>query len=183
MAFEENSYDRLAELGGSDFEIVDGEPDITGWKVKTEDGLKVGRVDDLLFNPASQSVRYIVMNFSGNELHLESARQVLIPIGMVDIYSKKDYRKSVVPVSDTEHLPRNRAYDPSLDGDIVVLKGVTIAQLNALPLYEKHHLSPDIEAAIQNIFEKPERKEDRAHHENHYRENADTHRYKARPKR
>lgn len=154
MAFEENSYDRLAELGGSNFEIVNGEPDITGWKVKTADGLKVGRIDDLLFNPASQKVRYIVVNFSGNELHLESDRHVLIPISVADLYSDKDYQKSIVPVSATEHLPRNGAYDPSNDGDVVVLRDVTIAQLNALPLYEKNHLSPDVERAIRQIFDR-----------------------------
>ena len=155
MAFEENSYDHLAELGGSKFEIVNGEPNITGWKVKTEDGLKVGKVDDLLFNPASQKVRYMIINFSGNELHLESNRQVVIPIGVADLYSDDEYQRSVISTTSTEHLPRDHHYDPALDGDVVVLPGVTIAQLNSLPLYEKKHLSPAIERAIKKIFEIP----------------------------
>lgn len=171
MAFEENSYDRLAELGGSKFEIVNDEPNITGWKVKTEDGLKVGIVDDLLFNPASQKVKYMVVNFSGNELHFEKDRQVLVPISVADLYSDKDYAKSIIQVSSTEHLTRKHAYDASQDGNVVVLAGVTIAQLNALPLYEKNHLSPDVERAIQKIFERPERTEmkEHAHYENHTR--------------
>lgn len=175
MAFEENSYDHLAELGGSKFEIVNGEPNITGWKVKTEDGLKVGKVDDLLFNPASQKVRYMVVNFSGNELHLESNRQVLIPIGVADLYSDNEYQRSVISTSSTEHLPRDRSYDPSVDGDVVVLPGVTIAQLNSLPLYEKNHLSPAIERAIKKIFEIPASNERResVQHQNRERQRSD----------
>ena len=169
MAFEENSYDRLAELGGSKFEIINGEPDITGWKVKTEDGLKVGRVDDLLFNPESQKVKYMIVNFSGNELHVESNRQVLIPINVADLYSEKGYEKSVISTGPTEYISRNNAYNPAKDGDVVVLPGITIAQLNSLPLSEKNHLSPDIERAIRKILERPaapaERKV-RAHHPN-----------------
>jgi hypothetical protein len=178
MAFEENSYDRLAELGESKFEIVNGEPNITGWKVKTEDGLKVGKVDDLLFNPASQKVRYMIINFSGNELHLESNRQVLIPIGVADLYSDDEYQRSVISTTTTEHLPGNRRYDPALDGDVVVLRGITIAQLNSLPLYEKNHLSPAIERAIKNILETPappERKETAQHQNQERQRSSDNH--------
>jgi hypothetical protein len=175
MAFEENSYDRLAELNGSKFEVIKGEPDITGWKVKTEDGLKVGRVDDLLFNPASQKVKYMIVNFSGNELHVEGDRQVLIPINIADLYSDKDYEKSVISTSSTEYISRNNAYNPAKDGDVVVLPGITIAQLNSLPLYEKNHLSPDIERAIRKILERPapaERKEP-VHHANPHKESSE----------
>lgn len=180
MAFEENSYDRLAELNGSKFEIINGEPNITGWKVKTEDGLKVGRVDDLLFNPASQKVKYMIVNFSGNELHVEGDRQVLIPINIADLYSDKDYQKGVISTSSTDYISRNNAYNPAKDGDVVVLPGITIAQLNSLPLYEKNHLSPDIELAIRKILERPataERKEP-VHHANQSSESGNTHRPK-----
>ncbi len=183
MAFEENNYDHLAELGGSKFEIVSGEPNITGWKVKTEDGLKVGKVDDLLFNPASQKVRYMVINFSGNELHLETNRQVVIPIGVADLYSDNDYQRSVISTTKTEHLPGDRNYDPAVDGDVVVLPGVTIAQLNSLPLYEKNHLSPAIEKAIKKIFETPaptERREP-VRHQNQERQRSDDNRRHSNP--
>ncbi len=53
MAFEENEYrsNHLEELSGSDYEIVDGEPDINGWDVIDHNGQKIGEVDELLFDP------------------------------------------------------------------------------------------------------------------------------------
>lgn len=53
-----NEYRRLEELGGSDYEIVDGEPHIKGWNIKDSLGAKLGKVHELLFNPASRKVRY-----------------------------------------------------------------------------------------------------------------------------
>lgn len=45
---EQNRYARLQKLGGSDYEIADGEPDIRGWEVRDESGKKLGEVDDLI---------------------------------------------------------------------------------------------------------------------------------------
>jgi len=42
-----------------DFEIADGEPDIRGWDVRSADGTKVGKVEDLLIDTAAMKVRYI----------------------------------------------------------------------------------------------------------------------------
>lgn len=154
MAYEEHTYGHLEELGGSKFEIVDDEPNIKGWDVKTGDGLGIGSVHDLLFNPQSRKVRYLVVDMNGNELHLDEGRRVLIPIGIAELYSKRDYKKSVVQVHrDGSYDKKHDPYDPAYDGNVVVLPGVNIAQLNALPLYEKDHLSPDIEMAIRKIFE------------------------------
>jgi hypothetical protein len=160
MAFEENTYNHLEELGGSDFEMVGGEPDIIGWDVKTEEGQKIGEIDDLLFNPQSRKVRYLVVD--SNKLHLDKGRKVLIPIGIADLYSKKERIRDDERAYDDnrnshseEYVVQRKghnAYDPAYDGNVVILPGVTIAQLNALPLYEKNHLSPQTETAIRKIF-------------------------------
>jgi PRC-barrel domain len=146
MAFEDITYEHLEELSRSDFEIVNGEPNIIGWDVKNGQGQKIGEVDNLLFNPQSRKVRYLVLNMDSNKLHLDKGRKVLVPIGIADLYRKSDKKD--------DRDDRRNAYDPAYDGDIVVLKGVSIAQLNALPLYEKGHLSHHIEIAIKNIFDK-----------------------------
>ena len=39
---------RLQELKRSDFDIVDGEPDIRGWDVKLAGGQKIGEVEELI---------------------------------------------------------------------------------------------------------------------------------------
>jgi hypothetical protein len=142
--------------------MVGGEPDIIGWDVKTEDGQKIGEIDDLLFNPQSRKVRYLVVDMDSNKLHLDKGRKVLIPIGIADLYSKKervrDDERAYEDDRDLHHKEYvvqrkgHNAYDPAYDGNVVILPGVTIAQLNALPLYEKNHLSPQTETAIRKIF-------------------------------
>jgi len=82
MALNESNTEgsRLEELGGSNYEIVDGEQNIKGWEVKNEKGVKIGEVDELLFNPASRSVRYLVVDLDDNELELENdGRKGLFP--------------------------------------------------------------------------------------------------------
>ena len=51
-----------------------------------------------------------------------------------------------------DRFPRVAA-DPADDGNVVYLHDVSAAQLDALPLYEKNHLSRHVEIAIRKIFE------------------------------
>ncbi|WP_158827944.1 DUF2382 domain-containing protein [Mucilaginibacter lacusdianchii] len=109
MAYNENSaeYNHLEELGGSDYEIVDGQPNIKGWDVKNEQGQVIGEVDELLFNPATQKVRYIVLDTDANDLALE-ARKVLIPIGVAELHENDD--DVIVPYATKERLETLPAY-------------------------------------------------------------------------
>ena len=84
-----NNYNNLEELGGSHFEIVDGQPDIKGWDVKNEQGKKIGEVDELLFDPSSRKVRYLIVDIDDNDLDLDDDKKVLIPIGVAELYTSK----------------------------------------------------------------------------------------------
>src|SRR5215217_5094991 len=85
MATKTNSRDRrLQELGGSDYEIVDGEPDIRGWDVKDASGQRIGEVDDLIFDTQALKVRYMKVDLEGKVLDTEP-RDVLIPIGLAQL--------------------------------------------------------------------------------------------------
>lgn len=64
----ENTNKRLQELGGSDFEIAEDQPDIRGWDVKDENGKKIGEVDELIFDEQSRKVRYIVLDLEEIEI-------------------------------------------------------------------------------------------------------------------
>jgi len=109
MATKTNSRDRrLQELGGSDYEIADGEPDIRGWDVKDANGQRIGEVDELIFDVQSRKVRYMVVDLDNNDLDLDD-RDVLVPIGLAQL---KD------------------------DGDDVILNNITADQLRALPEYD-----------------------------------------------
>jgi uncharacterized protein (TIGR02271 family) len=119
-----NDNNRLQELSGSNFKIADGEPNIKGWTVKDAQGRTIGEVDELLFDPQTRKVRYIVLDLEGNVLDLES-RDVLVPIGLAELHESDDD---------------------------VILPNVTAAQLQALPVYEKGNLSRDAETSIRNVF-------------------------------
>ena len=166
MAFVENNYYHLEELGGSDFEIAGDEPNIIGWPVKDDRGVKIGKVRNLLFDRQSRKVRYLVLDLDGNKFDLDDDRKVLIPIGIAELYRKDDERREHRH-HDRDHHPEDerrerrrddREYYPEDDGNVVVLPGVSYEHLNALPLYEKDHLSPHIEKAIRSIFRPDERR-------------------------
>ncbi len=115
---------RLLELGGSDYEIADGQPDIKGWDVKDQNGKRIGEVDELLFDPQTQRVYYMVVDLEDNVLDLEP-RDVLIPIGIASLHEKDDD---------------------------VVLPNVSVDTLRALPVYEKHNLTWDVENRTRHAF-------------------------------
>jgi stress response protein YsnF len=126
MAINENDNEenRLEELGGSDFEIVDGQPDIKGWEVKDAIGGDLGEVDELIFDRVSRKVRYIVVDLDENDLNLKS-RKVLVPIGLVTL--DEDDKEVVLPESEARHL-------------------------YALPEYEKGRITPALESGIRNTL-------------------------------
>jgi stress response protein YsnF len=119
-----NESNRLQELGGSDFKIAEGEPNIKGWTVKDPQGRTVGEVEELLFDPQTRKIRYIVLDLEGNVLDLEP-RDVLVPIGLAELNESDDD---------------------------VILPNVTAAQLQALPVYEKGNLTRDVETSVRNAF-------------------------------
>jgi hypothetical protein len=155
MAMEERVTHRLEELHGSGYELMDDQPDIVGWDVKSRSGKKVGEVTDLLFEPRTRKVRYLVVDLDDNELGMEEDREVLIPIGMAELYTKSEHRHSHRDID-----PAYDAYDPARDGNVVYLPDVSAEQLDELPLYEKNHLSPHVEIAIRKILGSADRDRD-----------------------
>lgn len=115
---------RLQELDRSDFEIVDGQPDIRGWDVKNSRGQKVGEVEDLIVDAQQKKVRYMVVDLDDNELDLDD-RKVLIPIGLAELH-KED--------------------------DDVLLPGVQSEQLRSLPGYDRDRLDEEAESRICNAL-------------------------------
>jgi uncharacterized protein (TIGR02271 family) len=122
MANDKNK--RLQELGGSDFEIAEGQPDIRDWDVKNERDQKIGEVDELIFDVQSMKVRYIVLDMDDNDFDLDD-RKVLVPIGIAQLHEKDDD---------------------------VILPGITAEQLRSLPDYDEDNLNPETENRIRNVF-------------------------------
>jgi uncharacterized protein (TIGR02271 family) len=125
MATDSNErHTRLQKLSGSDYEIMDGQPDIRGWDVKDDNGRQIGEVEELIFDVQSRKVRYIVLDMDDNELDLDD-REVLVPIGIAQLH-KED--------------------------DDVLLPGVTAEQLRALPEYDEDRFDTDSEEGVRNVF-------------------------------
>ncbi|MEQ7802022.1 PRC-barrel domain-containing protein [Pedobacter sp. ASV1-7] len=124
---KQNEYRYLQELSNSDFQIVEEEPDIIGWEVKDENGIYIGEVDELLFDPQTRAVRYLIIDLEDNGMNMR-AKKVMIPLGIAYLHLKYDE---------------------------VVLPGLHIDQYNALPDYDKDKISPKLEVLIRNIIGSP----------------------------
>jgi hypothetical protein len=164
METQEKVATPLEELKGSGYEISNGQPDITGWDIKTRSGKRAGVVSDLLFDADLRKVRYIIADLSKNELNLSGNRKVLIPIGIAELYTYANRRNHYVD-------PALSLYDPSTDGNVVYLPSVSARQLDTLPLYEKGRLSRHTEIAIRQILEpneRPQREEDAFYRHQHF---------------
>lgn len=123
-----NNYSYLEELSESDYEIVDGQPNIQGWDVLDDHGRKIGEVDDMLFNAQARKVRYIVLDMDSNDVGLEDGH-VLIPIGVAELHE---------------------------NNDTVIVPGVTVDDIKRLPIYEYgREITPEIEADIRKVFVRP----------------------------
>lgn len=117
----------LAPLKGIDYQVKDGQPDILGWNVKNESGAGIGTIDDLLFDPQSNAVRYLIIDLSSSELTLEP-KKVMIPIGIAQL---------------------NQAEDE------VILPNLHLDQYHALPAFQDQEVSGDTEIQIRQIIGSP----------------------------
>jgi sporulation protein YlmC with PRC-barrel domain len=79
---------RLEELKG--FKVAEGDRDIRGWSVKTPDGKKVGKVEELIVDPAERRVRYIEIKADHKALGVDDDRHILVPIGSARLDEKGD---------------------------------------------------------------------------------------------
>lgn len=91
-----------------DVDIARGEPDPRGWPVYGRDGERLGQVDHLLGDTSAMKVRYLVMTL--DDLLSPERRQVLVPVGHVDL----DSRKKLVQVDalDRASITAVPAYRP-----------------------------------------------------------------------
>lgn len=119
-----NTYSRLKEFGGSDYEMVEGQPDIRGWSVKDDSGNKIGKVKDFLFDTNSLKVRYMIVDLKDNTFDLHNDK-VLIPIGLANL-------------DDNE--------------DDVMLPNVTVQQLRTVPAYRYEDLNDQYETSLRNSY-------------------------------
>lgn len=95
MAREDHHLTRLSDLSG--YEVADGDPDPRGWEVVTQDGIRVGRVEDLIIDREAERARYL-------DVRLDKPgavdRHVLVPTDAVQI-GRDDREQHRVEVAAT----------------------------------------------------------------------------------
>lgn len=124
MADKNINDSRLQELRGSGYEMAEGDPDIRGWKIRNLQGQTIGKVDELLFDPQSRKVRYLIVDVEGKALNIVS-RKILVPVGLAELHE---------------------------ENDDVILPNVTRGHLASLPDYKKGNVTAVTERAVRNAF-------------------------------
>ena len=121
-AAEGGSLTHLTDL--KDFKVADGDPDIRGWSVKTSDGVKLGKVTDLLVDGAAMKVRYMEVALDKRVIDLDEDRHVLVPIGAASLND---------------------------DDDIVILRR-TAGELTAMPEYKRGTITVNDERVLYDQY-------------------------------
>lgn len=158
MAKEEYNNNRLLELTGSDYEIVDGEPDIRGWVVNDTQGRKMGKVIDLLFDPSSERVYYIVIDVEYENHAAELEKQVMFPIAIAEFRQEKDAEAIDTPTlifddsDNPENIPFHDGTKSSCEHGVVVAP-ITLRQIMDLPTYDPDSLNSSTELAVHKVLE------------------------------
>ena len=116
---------RLVHLDDvDDFKVADGDPDIRGWDVRTADGRKIGKVEDLIVDTSLMKVRYIEAKLDSEITHSDDNRHVLIPIGTARLDDDEDD----------------------------VFLSTSIADPHQLPAYDRTHLTRDFEVSLRGYL-------------------------------
>jgi photosynthetic reaction center H subunit len=120
------SEGKLAHLSDlKDFDIPKGEPDPRGWDVKTADGVKIGKVDDLLVDTGLARLRYLEVKLKGDIADRADKEYVLIPVGAAHLDDERD--------------------------DVII--SVNQANLAGIPAYDRLRLSRDYERSLRTYYE------------------------------
>ena len=86
----------LKEL--KDYQVAKGDPDVRGWEVLSNDGRRLGKVEELLVDTAAMRVRYLEIDLDNDLRNLAQggtgpgtkSDNILIPVGSAQLHEKDD---------------------------------------------------------------------------------------------
>src|SRR5687768_13798219 len=102
------------------FKLPDGRPDPRGWDVKSADGRKLGKVEDLLVDTDSNQVRYLEIAVDDEVVKAGGRDYALVPIGTARLDDDAD--------------------------DVIV--NLSAQDLRDVPLYDRKQVSRDYERSL-----------------------------------
>lgn len=117
-----NHAPRVAPLSSlGDFQVARGFPDPRGWDVIASDGMKAGKVQELIVDTGAMHTRYLDVRLDTDIAGDGDDRDVLLPVGAV-------------------RLDRT--------DDCIVLDSLSTAQLAALPVYAHREITREYENSV-----------------------------------
>ncbi|MBA2632924.1 MAG: PRC-barrel domain-containing protein [Chloroflexi bacterium] len=128
---ETREQGRIAFLDDlDDFEVHEDDPDVRGWVVLSEDGEKIGEVEDLLIDVPARKVRYLDVDVEDELLGGENGGdrdvRMLVPIGLATVDDEEDR---------------------------IVVRGIRTTDLSGAPLHRRGALTRDDESAIRGFID------------------------------
>lgn len=109
----------LSDLG--DFQVATGFPDPRGWDVIASDGMKVGKVHELIVDTGTMRTRYLDIRLDTDIAGDGDDRDVLLPAGAARLDDRDDH---------------------------LVLDSMTMAQIAALPVYAHGGITREYENSV-----------------------------------
>jgi sporulation protein YlmC with PRC-barrel domain len=79
---------RLNDL--NDYEVADRDPDVRGWLVYSAEGIKFGKIVELIVDPDAMKVRYLDIEVDEGVEGVTDERRLLVPIGVASVDEKDD---------------------------------------------------------------------------------------------
>lgn len=107
---EANPLFRLGDLDS--YELEADEPNVQGWKVIGNDGIKLGKVDELIVDTKALKVRYLDISLVDTLSPGTGEPHLLVPIGLAQI----DEERNTVRINgvSTSAIPRVPLYNPGV---------------------------------------------------------------------
>ncbi|HXV17138.1 MAG TPA: PRC-barrel domain-containing protein, partial [Gemmatimonadaceae bacterium] len=114
---------RLEDLKG--FQVAEGDHDIRGWEVRTPDDRKIGKVEELIVDPAERRVRYMDVKVDRKVLGVDDDRHILVPIGAARLRE---------------------------DGHDVLIERLPVQGLAGAPVYDRGAITRDYETSLREYY-------------------------------
>jgi len=125
------------------FEIAKGEPDPRGWDVRTSDGTKLGKVEDLIYETRGLGVTATSDRDRRDDERAAASGERRLRY--VEVRTNDDVRKA--GGRDYALVPVGRAHLDDSRDDVIV--DLTLDDLRELPPYEARQLSRDYETSLR----------------------------------
>ena len=126
MAETRSNMPGLRRMSDADYEVAPNEPDVRGWTVAIANDEVIGKVDDLIIDPAAEKVRYLDVDLDTRTLGLQEERHVYVPIRSAQLDTSREH---------------------------VVLGGMTREGILRLPEYDEMHAAGDDRSFAPHIRE------------------------------